>query len=230
MAKKYIGYGDFFCWNCGDRIEKGKRKCPNCNVFYSHKRKYGDVEALGSGGVGWSQNGRHPSIRRYARRYVKAVLVWLIGLSIVVPAILLAIDDISFDKEGKVILSIIVGIFWLFGLGFLFINQGRSKPSWDGEVISKDILEKSDSDRDSIHSLVIRKNNGKIIKFSQRGARGFFDYIEIGDKVRYHGYKYMHYLEKYDKSKDTVIPCNACGEVCDIRQNYCARCGTILIK
>lgn len=230
MAKKYIGYGDFFCWNCGDRIEKGKRNCPECKASYNGKNKYGGVEALGAGGIGWTKHGRHPSVKRYAKSYVKCALVWLIGLSIIVPSILLAIDDISFDKEGKIILSIIVGIFWLFGLGFLFLNQGRNKPSWEGEIISKNILEKSDSDRGNDYTLIIRKKDGKIKNFTQKGSRRLFDYFEIGDQVRYHGYKVLNYLEKYDKSKDTTIICGACSAICDIRDNYCGRCGAIVLK
>lgn len=34
MGKKYIGYGDFFCWNCGKRIENRSKKCPHCGAYY----------------------------------------------------------------------------------------------------------------------------------------------------------------------------------------------------
>ena len=54
MAKKIIGYGNFFCWNCGNRIEKRKKTCPNCGSIYSGDGKYGNVQALGAGGIGLS--------------------------------------------------------------------------------------------------------------------------------------------------------------------------------
>ncbi len=30
MGKKWFGYGDFYCWNCGKNIEKGHDNCPFC--------------------------------------------------------------------------------------------------------------------------------------------------------------------------------------------------------
>ncbi|HNW03847.1 MAG TPA: hypothetical protein PKI76_00485 [Oscillospiraceae bacterium] len=37
-------------------------------------------------------------------------------------------------------------------------------------------------------------------------------------------------LEKYDKTGDRFIPCNACGTLCDIQEDYCFRCKCPLLK
>ena len=51
MAKKLIGYGNFFCRNCGNRIEKGEKTCPFCSSKYGGEDRYGNVSALGAGGT-----------------------------------------------------------------------------------------------------------------------------------------------------------------------------------
>ncbi len=37
-------------------------------------------------------------------------------------------------------------------------------------------------------------------------------------------------LEKYDKTGDKFIPCNACGTLCDISDEICFRCKCPLLK
>ena len=51
---------------------------------------------------------------------------------------------------------------------------------------------------------------------------------QIGDRVRYHGG--INSYEKYDKTGDKIIPCNACGTLCDIHEDYCYRCKCPLLK
>ena len=41
-----------------------------------------------------------------------------------------------------------------------------------------------------------------------------YNYYQIGDRVRYHGS--LRTYEKYDKSKDSIIFCNACASLNEI--------------
>ena len=50
----------------------------------------------------------------------------------------------------------------------------------------------------------------------------------IGDRVR-HLAKLNSY-EKYDKTKDSIIFCIACGTLCDIADDTCCRCKCPLLK
>ena len=60
-------------------------------------------------------------------------------------------------------------------------------------------------------------------------TRIWFDYLEVGDQIRYHG-KNMSFYEKYDKTKDEFIPCAGCGYDEDSRASYCGKCGCVLLK
>ncbi|MDW7669506.1 MAG: hypothetical protein SCJ93_11835 [Bacillota bacterium] len=46
-----------------------------------------------------------------------------------------------------------------------------------------------------------------------------YNYYQTGDKVRHHAE--LNTLEKYDKSKDKIIFCNACAYLNDIEDEYC---------
>ncbi len=103
MAKKRVGRGAFYCWHCGEAVEKGKKTCPTCGARYNGtaSQKYGPGTGLGAGGIGWSDKAGHPAFKRYTKSYWLAAVVWCGGLSILVPALMLLTDDIEADAEGR---------------------------------------------------------------------------------------------------------------------------------
>jgi hypothetical protein len=236
MAKKIIGYGNFFCWNCGKRIEKRKKSCPYCGFKYSGQDKYGGVSALGSGGIGWSDNTNHSCFKEYYKNNRNYGFIWLIGISILVPAALILTGQIKF--EGFMVISGITAVFWIVGLLFLFKNS-RNMPAWDGIVEDKKAFQKTRRKKDgngnkynetyTEYIVYIRRQNSDIFELKKEESAQY-DYFKIGDYVHYHGNKYLHYIEKYDKSLDTTVFCACCGNQSDIRDNYCERCGCILLK
>lgn len=239
MGKKVFGYGDFFCWNCGKRIEKGVDNCPYCSALYGGNQKYGNVLALGAGGIGWSDKARHPSFKKYFKNQRKAGFIWLIGISIIVPGGLLISKQISLDSEGIFVITGLLGIFWVVGLLFMFMGK-KNKPDWDGVVENKrfenKVRKKRDDDGTSYkvsyteYIVVIRKQNGSIYELKWEDNPAKYEYYRNGDYVHYHGSKYMNYFEKYDKSLDPFLFCVACGDKRDARDNYCGRCGAVLLK
>ncbi len=238
MEKKFIGYGNFFCSNCGERIEKGKMKCPDCGSWYSEKKKYGGSSALGAGGIGWSDKTNDSRFAKYDRNYRKYSFIWVGGLSIIIPVIMLATGDISLDKEGITVLAVIIGVLWLFCLVFLFFS-GRSKPDWDGRVEDKRIDQRTrrvkvaDGYRNESyteHMVVFRLTDGSIKEKSFKEDLTRFDYFTIGDYVHFHGNKHISAIEKYDKAKDEILFCVKCQQVNDARNNFCPRCGCPLLK
>ncbi len=238
MAKKIIGYGSFFCWKCGKGIENGGKYCPFCGSKYSGDKKYGNLSALGAGGIGWSNNTDHPCFKEYLKNSRKYGLIWLIGISILVPGALILTGEIGFDSEGIMVIGGVIGVFWIIGLLFLFKNRG-DKTDWDGIVEYKKTFQKTRSRKDR-QGRVYEESYAEYIVYIRKESKGIFelkgedniqyDYFTIGDQVRYHGDKWLNYIEKYDKSLDTTIFCASCRDIRDIRDNYCERCGSILLK
>ena len=58
--------------------------------------------------------------------------------------------------------------------------------------------------------------------------RTVFDYFQVGDHVRHHAG--LNSYEKYDKSQDSIIFCNACATLCQISDDVCFRCKCPLLK
>lgn len=240
IGKKLIGYRNFFCWNCGDKIVRKEENCPNCGVKYSGKNKYNSNSALGAGGIGWSVQSRHPSFKNYFKKYCICVFTWLVGLSILVPTILLLIGDIELDSEGTLVIKVVVSMFWVVGILFLLFQRGKNKPDWDGVVGDKKILQKTRTRKGNDgrkykesyteYVVFIRKQDGSLYKLIKENNSTLYEYYRVGDYVHYHGNKYLNCFEKYDKSLDAVIFCITCGNQCDARSNFCERCGSVLLK
>ena len=134
--------------------------------------------------------------------------------------------------------ALIIGI----GLGLLILAinlwriAGMKKPVWDGVVMKK--VEKKrykrDNDDGSSQSymeyiVLIRTERGKKKRIVERQrGRDMYDYLDVGDRVRYH--PALETYEKYDKSKDQVIYCNVCRLRNSIRNDRCDRCKNLLFK
>jgi hypothetical protein len=55
-----------------------------------------------------------------------------------------------------------------------------------------------------------------------------YEYYKLGEKVRYHGK--LKTFEKFDKSNDDIIFCNACSFLHEISEETCRNCGCPLLK
>lgn len=238
MAKKKIGYGDFYCWNCGDRMEKDKQICPVCGVQYYAENKYGPLQALGAGGLGWFEQTNHPSFKAYKKKVKKVAGVWAIGLSIIIPTALVVSGQIDLDKMGILNILFVVTLFWIFALASS--RYGKNKPDWEGIVENKEIRQKTRTKKDddgrkykesyTEYAVIIKRQNGQVSQLTWEDSSRIYDYYRIGDYLRYHGNKYLRCFEKYDKTLDPVLYCAACGNERDARDNFCGKCGTILLK
>lgn len=117
------------------------------------------------------------------------------------------------------------------------ISRKRSE-TWDGIVTGKEILEKwrnvnagnSDYYWEEYleYIIIIMRDNGDIKELSTEDDDTVYNYYKVGDRVRHH--KNLNSYEKYDKSKDTIIFCNACASLNDINDELCFRCKYPLLK
>lgn len=125
-----------------------------------------------------------------------------------------------------------------FGIGGMFltialfqiIGRKRSK-TWDGTVVDKQVKKKRRKRRsgeDNIsyedyleYTVFIRANGGKTHRIVADDDDTLYNYYRIGDRVRHHAG--LNTFEKYDKTDDKFIPCNACATLCDIGDDVCFR-------
>ena len=241
MAKKRFGYGDYYCWNCGRNIETGCDNCPSCGASYEGEGKFGEVKALGAGGVGWSNQEKHKSFAAYHKRNRRTFQICMVILSLIIGVVLFVVPgELDFDEEGLKIYAGVLAIVWAIDLAWYFISNKTSK-SWEGVVSGRRTEDYTTESKDdetgrvtvkphTRYIVLFRTNDGKEEKLSVVDNPAWYDYLKDEDRVRYHGSKGMNYYEKYDKSHDETIPCAGCGSDRDARENFCGRCGCIIMK
>ncbi|HCF70082.1 MAG TPA: hypothetical protein DER33_00560 [Syntrophomonas sp.] len=144
----------------------------------------------------------------------------------------------NFAIDNPEALLIGLGIGGMFLAIALFQSIGRRSTTWDGVVVDKQIEEKRrkrhSGDNDyyweqyTLFTVIIKRDDGKIYTKSAEDDDTVFNYYQIGDKVRHHGG--LNSIEKYDKSGDDIIFCNACASLNDIKDDYCFRCKCPLLK
>ena len=145
----------------------------------------------------------------------------------------LLIDEFPFGEA--VVIGVGIALFML--VANLVALRRAKKPVWEGVVIDKSSKERSkrQSKDDSTYityteyTTVITTANGKkktIVE--QDSRRDMYDYLSVGDRVRYH--PAFGTYEKYDKSKDRIIFCNVCSMQNPIHNERCKRCNNLLFK
>ena len=236
MAKKKFGFGDFYCVFCGERIEKNASACPRCSHPYGDE-KFNGVSPFGAGGVGWSDKIDDPCFKKNSSKSLKMSIVTMIIVSAIIFAVIYFTSDMELS-EMLPIFGIVMAIEWAFWLIWLIATFKGSK-DWEGTVESKKTYVQTYTRKDDdgrteervqhIYEVYFRKNDGKKKKLKTIDRSAWYDYLAEGDAVRYHG-KHMNYYEKYDKSRDPVLPCASCGILRDSREFYCGKCGAVMLK
>lgn len=219
-----------FCINCGIRLSEGASFCSNCGVKTGHDN--GDTQHMNL--VGFSDRCNSPEILAAAQKNRKTsiIFMWiLIFVSLIgFPTAGLLVDDFPFGE------SVVVGAFVAFVILAinLFVLHRAKQPIWEGVVINKFSKEEYEHNGDSSttyteYSTVITTDAGKKKTIVEKDSRrDMYDYLTIGDRVRYHP-KFGTY-EKFDKSKDRVIYCNVCAMMNPIKNDRCKRCNNLLFK
>ena len=143
----------------------------------------------------------------------------------------------NFSDEMNTHEALQIGLF----IGFMFIVigffSGLSKPKrhWDGELFDKkikktykDIGHQGSKAECYVYTIYIKSESGKVHEIRAENDDTVFNYFKIGDKVRRH--ERLKSYEKFDKSGDEIIFCNACGFLHDIEDDICRNCGCPLLK
>ena len=236
MAKKKIGYGDFHCVFCGDKIEKKASSCPRCGHPYDNS-KFSGISLIGAGGIGWSEKADDPCFKEKRKKNLVGTVIFMIIISIIICAVIYFTGKMEMSKVLP-IWGGVLAIIWVFWLIWIIAHNVNRK-DWEGTVKSKESTIRHHTRKDddgneteytqTVYTIYFRTAEGKKKKLTCVDKSSWYDYLKEGDAVRYHG-KYMSYYEKYDKSHDNYILCASCGLARDPRETYCGKCGCVILK
>lgn len=246
--------GRMFCSNCGNKLREGAAFCSNCGTKGNSTKPQANVNMQTSNAnvetsnvnmqpsnanvqpsnlIGFSDNYMNPEIIAAADQIRKGtigcfwilVLVPLIGF----PIAGLLIDDYPFGES--IVIGVGIALFMLV-INLIYFRSSK-EPMWEGVVVNKYSKEKYEH-RDRLETYtefttVIRTDAGKKKTIVEKNSRRhMYDYLAVGDRVRYH--PRLGTYEKYDKSKDRIIYCNICNVMNPIQNDRCKKCNNLLLK
>ncbi len=224
------------CPQCGMELSENTQTCVVCGQEVS-----GAVPVPGATAeyVGYSGKISDPAFGKY----IKATNRWstVIALALAAAAI---IGFYIYGETGSGMQNP-QALFMGIALAFLFLVvalvqfiRRRSSKTWDGVVVDKTAKKKSrrqnTGDDDYYfynyieYVVIVKSDAGKKHKMVAEDNAAQYNYFQIGDRVRHHAG--LNSYEKYDKSKDTDILCNACSAVCSMNDDVCLRCKCPLLK
>lgn len=219
-----------FCSHCGAAAKNGEAR-PSQAASYAPQNS-GDTQRGNL--IGFSEYHHHPEILAAAQksRQNATVFMWIFAFIPLLgfPIAGLLMDDFPFGEA--VVVGVCVALVVLT-LGLLFLH-GTKQPMWEGVVTNKFSKKKHEHRDDSSivytqYTVAITTDAGKKKTIVEKDSRRqMYDYLAVGDRVRYHP-KFSTY-EKYDKSKDRIIYCNVCSVMNPIQNDRCKRCDALLFK
>ncbi|MGB4439560.1 MAG: zinc ribbon domain-containing protein [Sedimentibacter sp.] len=217
-----------YCSNCGAFIEEKDKLCEYCGKELK-KTSY----------IGYSDKINDKAFDKYTKDTKRWAWIFSAILAVIAVSGFYIYGETSPEMDNPEALYIgfvIGGMFLLIAL-MTIISRNRSE-TWDGMVTGKEILEKwrnvnagnSDYYWEEYleYIIIIMRDNGDINELSAEDDDTLYNYYKVGDKVRHH--KNLNSFEKYDKSQDTIIFCNACASLNDINDERCFRCKCPLLK
>lgn len=226
-----------YCTNCGTQLSENPRFCSACG---SEIKQTPPGMPQSAGLRGFSPRISDPAFEKY----IKNTNRWAAIFSMIL-AVAAVIGFYIAGEAGAEGMNNPESLYIGFGIGGMFLvialfqimGRKRSK-TWDGTVEDKKIKKKTERHtygggdvryEDYLeYSVIIRSDRGKRHTIKSRDSDTLYNYYQIGDRVRRHAG--LNSYEKYDKTGDKFIPCNACGTLCDISEETCFRCKCPLLK
>lgn len=226
-----------FCQRCGNAMADGARFCGACGSAVQNGHP-GPSLPQGAG-VGFSLRIQDPAFARYKKNASRWSMIFAFILFVGFTIGFYLYGENSNEMENPQALYIGLGLGTLFVVIALVQTARRvNDKTWDGTVVDKKAERKSrrvEDDDDQyrtvhymLYTVVIRQDSGKMRQVSIKDNDHFYQYYQVWDRIRYHGG--LRTYEKYDKSRDSILYCNACGTEHDVREDFCRRCKCPLLK
>ncbi len=230
-----------FCSNCGAGLADGAAFCAACGKpqVQAQPPALQQQRRTNCGRVGFSDSINDPAFAKYIKNTNRwaGIFAVIIAIAAIIGFYIAGENSSEMDNPESLYIGLGIGGMFLLIALFTVIGRKRSR-TWDGSVIDKTVKKKSrrrsTGDDDSYveyyteYVVAIREDGGKVHRLVQEDDDTVFNYYHIGDRVRHHAG--LKSYEKYDKSQDSIIFCNACGSLCDIKDDVCFRCKCPLLK
>lgn len=225
-----------YCANCGKPITENASFCSSCGSgLYQTSQSMPQPESL----RGFSRRISDPAFAKYIKNSNRwsAIFSVILAVAAVVGFYIAGETSPEMDNPESLFIGFGIGGMFLLIALFQILGRNRSK-TWDGTVKDKTIKRKTEKHTygdDDVryedyleYSVIIRSDQGKQYVIRAKNDDTLYNYYRIGDRVRRHAG--LKSYEKYDKTGDKFIPCNACATLCDIADDYCYRCKCPLLK
>lgn len=230
-----------YCSACGKKLQPEAAYCGHCGNAAGQRQDPAGQPARQmqpGGGIGYSARISDPSFSRYLKNSNRWAVIFSLVLAVAAVAGFAAAGEFGeeLDNPESLYIGLAIGGMFLLIAIFQLLGRKRSK-TWDGVVVNKRITKSRRHRHDSEHgyteivtvyTVSVRRQDGKMHQISHDNDATLYNYYQIGDYVRHHGG--LRSFEKYDKSRDTIIFCNACGTLSPIEADFCSRCKCPLLK
>lgn len=237
-----------FCYKCGCKSEENQKFCSECGTSLvetpspskppTPQPQVPPPVSEPTLREGYSPLINDPAFGTYRRNSMKWASRFAVVVAIIAIVGFFIYGETSSDMDNPEAFFVGLAIGGMFLIIALVQRiKGRASRTWDGQVVDKKTKKKQQKvnfgdeyrmEQYVLYTVVIKEQNGKKHKIQTRNDQTTYDYYRIGDQVRHH--KGLNTYEKYDKSRDHIIFCNACGTVNNIEENLCSVCHCPLLK
>ncbi|NDL66446.1 zinc ribbon domain-containing protein [Anaerotalea alkaliphila] len=227
------------CTHCGNNIPNGNANfCNRCGQPLEPAAPAASRKSTG-GGRGFSPRISDPAFARYLKASGTWSLLFASLLAVAAVTGFFLYGHLSDEMDNPQALFIGMGIGGMFlAIALLQIAGRKRTRTWDGIVVDKRVEHKRKKVGDGssgyrmepyvLYTVLLKEDGGKRHEIRTEDDDTVYNYYQVGDRVRHH--KGLNSYEKYDKSGDSIIFCNACASLNDIRDEYCFRCKCPLLK
>ena len=245
-----------FCPKCGSALAANTSFCPECGARLDSTQTVDAPQAqpaiqtqpvyAGNGEVrngipapGFSDRVNHREVLAAVKKNKKAAGVFgfiLVPLPLVGFIIYSLVSGKMELKQAALIGGIVSAVFLIFAIYGAIKN--RAKNTYEATVVDKQsrltYRHRNNSESNEMiteYTTTVRTTDGKTKKIvEQEGSQIWaFNYLQIGDKFRYHP-QFAFPYELYDKSKAPYLVCVSCGTHNPVEGDRCKKCGVPLLK
>lgn len=231
-----------YCHQCGTALPGGTKFCTSCGTSLETKAVEASIPPKPIIKAGFSDKINDPSFKKYLKNSNRWAGIFGVGLALIAVvgftiAGQMGLDNL--DNPQAFYQGLAVGGMFLLITFYTIISRKRSR-TWDGTIVDKKVTKKRKKrnrggDGDDYYyedyleyKVVVKGDNGKSHDITAENDDTQYNYYQIGDRVRRHGG--LNGYEKYDKSKDEIVFCVACGTLNNIEEEVCFRCKCPLLK